>query len=360
MPKIITLIPEMKLYSRELDVFYEFTLIENKKYNCIVDIPSNTSSEDAIYKFECYINNKPSGIFVNVIISEGEEISSVTIELNMIDDEGQLSISFNIADIADLENKITELENNKVSNFLGLFVADGISDFAEWINELPQSGIFYMNNLIADYGNNLPTTPQGVIAYGMGWLSITQTRKSITIINGAGNTFFIGSINNEGNFQGWTRVANYDDFIPKNDIAAATGGTLPINHGGTGASSVTGYGGAVVNLFPTCLDNTATDFACLTSGYAETGYISLQFARKRLGLGDTLGPLAIANGGTNANSAAAALTSLGAFPTAGGTFTGAAIAQTNANYTTRQVRNVISSTANPSGGANGDVWIKYS
>lgn len=43
----------------------------------------------------------------------------------------------------------------------------------------------------------------------------------------------------------------------------------------------------------------------------------------------------------------------------GGTMTGALIAQTNTNYTTAQMRNVIISTADPSGGNNGDIWLKY-
>lgn len=43
----------------------------------------------------------------------------------------------------------------------------------------------------------------------------------------------------------------------------------------------------------------------------------------------------------------------------GGTMTGALVAQNNTNYTTAQVRNIIISTANPSGGSNGDIWIKY-
>ena len=43
----------------------------------------------------------------------------------------------------------------------------------------------------------------------------------------------------------------------------------------------------------------------------------------------------------------------------GGTMEGALVAQTNTNYTTRQVRNVIISTASPSGGSNGDIWIRY-
>lgn len=45
----------------------------------------------------------------------------------------------------------------------------------------------------------------------------------------------------------------------------------------------------------------------------------------------------------------------------GGTMTGALVAQTNTNYGTRQVRNVIISTAAPtaSNGSNGDIWVKY-
>lgn len=45
----------------------------------------------------------------------------------------------------------------------------------------------------------------------------------------------------------------------------------------------------------------------------------------------------------------------------GGTMTGALVAQTNTNYTTRQVRNMIMSTSEPtaSDGQNGDIWIVY-
>ena len=44
---------------------------------------------------------------------------------------------------------------------------------------------------------------------------------------------------------------------------------------------------------------------------------------------------------------------------AGGTMLGALIAQANTNYTTAQVRNIIISPDDPSGGNNGDIWIKY-
>ena len=43
----------------------------------------------------------------------------------------------------------------------------------------------------------------------------------------------------------------------------------------------------------------------------------------------------------------------------GGTLEGALVAQRNTNYATAQVRNIIISTADPSGGSNGDVWIRY-
>ncbi len=46
-------------------------------------------------------------------------------------------------------------------------------------------------------------------------------------------------------------------------------------------------------------------------------------------------------------------------PIAGGTFTGVAKAQSNTSYTTAQIRNVILSTGSPTGGSNGDIWIKY-
>lgn len=44
----------------------------------------------------------------------------------------------------------------------------------------------------------------------------------------------------------------------------------------------------------------------------------------------------------------------------GDTMTGALVAQSNTNYTTAQVRNIIISTADPSGGSPGMIWVKYS
>lgn len=41
------------------------------------------------------------------------------------------------------------------------------------------------------------------------------------------------------------------------------------------------------------------------------------------------------------------------------TFTGTPKASANTSYTTAQFRNITLSTADPSGGSNGDIWIKY-
>lgn len=46
-------------------------------------------------------------------------------------------------------------------------------------------------------------------------------------------------------------------------------------------------------------------------------------------------------------------------PLSGGTMTGILYPQQNTSYTTGQARRIILSTDDPSGGGNGDVWIKY-
>ena len=43
----------------------------------------------------------------------------------------------------------------------------------------------------------------------------------------------------------------------------------------------------------------------------------------------------------------------------GGTLTGILYPQNNTSYTTGQARRIVLSTDDPSGGGNGDVWIKY-
>lgn len=64
---------------------------------------------------------------------------------------------------------------------------------------------------------------------------------------------------------------------------------------------------------------------------------------------------------TNTNNISALQTSVsGKVSKSGDTMTGALVAQNNTNYGVAQVRNIIISTEDPSGGNNGDIWIKYS
>ena len=67
-------------------------------------------------------------------------------------------------------------------------------------------------------------------------------------------------------------------------IAIPVGGVLPVDHGGTNASTVTGNPGAVHTLFPTNLGSTSKYVATFTGSWASTGYAAL--------------PLAVALGGT--------------------------------------------------------------
>lgn len=50
---------------------------------------------------------------------------------------------------------------------------------------------------------------------------------------------------------------------------------------------------------------------------------------------------------------------VGAMPKNGGDFTGVVKAMSNNAYSTKQIRNISISSGSPSGGENGDIWIKY-
>lgn len=60
-----------------------------------------------------------------------------------------------------------------------------------------------------------------------------------------------------------------------------------------------------------------------------------------------------------ARAASDFLTDIGAMPITGGTFQGKVYAQRNTDYSVGQIRNIFISTNDPSGGGNGDIWIKY-
>lgn len=84
--------------------------------------------------------------------------------------------------------------------------------------------------------------------------------------------------------------------------------------------------------------------------------ITSQFYTNGMLKGDGTGSVSAATAGVDY---AAASHSHSASSISAGTFTGAVVAQNNTDYTTKQVRNIFLSTDSPSGGASGDIWIKY-
>jgi len=83
--------------------------------------------------------------------------------------------------------------------------------------------------------------------------------------------------------------------------------TLPVANGGTG---VTTAQAEVARLFPTARP-TPEHFATFASGMANAGWTTPQQARNNMGLGNTLGALPLANGGTGQTTLAAVRNTLG-------------------------------------------------
>lgn len=103
------------------------------------------------------------------------------------------------------------------------------------------------------------------------------------------------------------------------------------------------------NITVTAAANGGTSSAC--SGNAATA-TRMQTARTINGVNfDGSAAITVTANPNAHNQGAATIT--------GGTLNGVVLAQTNTSYTTPQLRNVIESTAGPSGGANGDIWLQY-
>lgn len=161
------------------------------------------------------------------------------------------------------------------------------------------------------------------------------------------------------------------DALSPADIGAAaashTHDYLPLS-GGTLTGNLTGKYITGTWLQTTATSDKAGNFATI-DGEGWVYYRTPAEARSDIGAAATshqhsasditLGTISIARGGTGAANASSALSNLGAVPKSGGTMTGPLVAQTNTSYTTAQMRNVIISTADPSGGNNGDIWLKY-
>lgn len=144
-------------------------------------------------------------------------------------------------------------------------------------------------------------------------------------------------------------------------LTASDVGALPLS-GGTLTGNLTGK-----YITGTWLQTTAaTDKAGRIATIDNSGWIyyrTLAETKGDLGISDNLvkydsNTTVEATTKVNADTLEGHATSY-FVPKSGGTMTGALVAQTNTNYTTAQMRNVIISTADPSGGNNGDIWLKY-
>jgi len=99
---------------------------------------------------------------------------------------------------------------------------------------------------------------------------------------------------------------------------ADTTGTLVLARGGTGATIRTGVSGVVNNIFPESIASEPANtlhVMGVTTNWVRTGHISIQLLRERMGLGNTLAALPLANGGTGGTTALAARTNLALLPT---------------------------------------------
>ncbi len=131
---------------------------------------------------------------------------------------------------------------------------------------------------------------------------------------------------------------------------------LGIDKGGLGATELTGTSGAIRKLFPTSgISRASTStgtlyFTGFAGNWEVPGYISDTSLRNALGLGNTLGALPVANGGTNATTAAQARTNLGAASTAVATASAAGLMSSTDKSKLDKFSNAFSEVRVPSGG----------
>ena len=91
----------------------------------------------------------------------------------------------------------------------------------------------------------------------------------------------------------------------------------------------------------------------------ELGYLDGVTSNIQTQLNKKLESAPVTSVNTKTGAVVLGASDVGALPTTGGIMSGVLSAQSNTSYTTAQVRNIIMSTSNPSGGNPGDIWIKY-
>lgn len=159
-------------------------------------------------------------------------------------------------------------------------------------------------------------------------------------------------------------LAKVGDFYIASDTGTAWICVTAINGTASASSWEKAGSSADVSAFVTAVDASAiTDTVPQTfEGHQVGEFVLKTDVVNNLTSTATDVPLSAAQGkALNDKIATATETASNAMPKSGGDLTGPLVAQSNTDYTTKQVRNVILSTSEPtsSDGANGDIWIKY-
>jgi hypothetical protein len=170
-----------------------------------------------------------------------------------------------------------------------------------------------------------------------GYVNIQGSASGGSGADGGGVRLTTGIAGGDDDREGFIEMVNSDGHAARFDVsglASATGVTLAIpDKDGTFA---------LTNDIP----------AVGTAAAEDVGY----FATAAQGaLADTA--IQDISGKENVGVAAGLVADY--LPIAGGTMSGKLIAENNTDYTVAQTRNLILSTSDPSGGSNGDIWIKY-
>lgn len=158
--------------------------------------------------------------------------------------------------------------------------------------------------------------------------------------------------------------AKVGDFYIASDTGTAWVCVTAINGTASASSWEKAGSSADVSAFVTAVDAGAiTDTVPQTfEGHQVGEFVLKTDVVNNLTSTATNVPLSAAQGKALNDKIATAQTAANdALPKSGGTLTGIVAAQSNTDYTTKQIRNVILSTSEPtsSDGANGDIWIKY-
>jgi hypothetical protein len=127
-----------------------------------------------------------------------------------------------------------------------------------------------------------------------------------------------------------------------------------------GLGNVTNDAQATLTNFNAHTGNTTDAHGAVSTATASKIIIRDGAGRAKVVAGSASDDIANVSNITKTAVGLANVTNDAQMPIAGGTFTGAAKAQSNTNYGTEQLRSVIISTSDASGAAaNGTVWVKY-